>query len=489
MVNYIKENIRLWIFICLFTLISVLVRGYEFGGGNQVHYFNYAFYTQYPGMYPDDYLFHLHSVSFTVFIPFLVMILQFFGESQLIFFCIYSSFTFIVYLTLYRISATLFHKPLISAFILLLFIVPIPIGGTTIYSIERSLTPRLIAEMFLLAAMYSLLRKKEWVSSIFSGVGFLFHPITILPFVPILFLTKYFGSRTSARGKGVYRALVDTFRAAWVPVGLFLLVASPILRSYAFSGQHAPLFIDAKWREVILERLPYLFIWRWSWFNFVLLGGLWYIYFRNRTTVLLSKYPLLKAIALTTAAFFFISVVSAAANFRIGTQLQLARNLYLFIVFMLIAGTGSILKRFADKRIKQIGVLVCIAVLAVSIPGRQKFGILWMNPYSDYQKAALWANTYSTVDSIFAVPLSEEAFRFWSKRAVFVENKDGGDGLYDRNLALAWDVREDLIEEDTFSDMLISRIKHDFGVRYLVTKQKLPYPAVYANATWTIYEP
>ncbi|MBI4009145.1 hypothetical protein HY357_02840, partial [Candidatus Roizmanbacteria bacterium] len=169
-----RSYIGIIVKLIIFTLFSIIIRGYQYGSGNQVHYFNFAFKKFYPGLYPNDYLFKTHDLPYTIFVDFIYIVLKIFGENTFIFFFIYFFFLFLFYLAIYLIFDFFFKNRKVSAIILLFFIFPIPIGESTINTLEMSLMPRFIAEIFLLLSIYFILIKKNVLSPIFAGIGFLF---------------------------------------------------------------------------------------------------------------------------------------------------------------------------------------------------------------------------------------------------------------------------------------------------------------------------
>lgn len=488
--QFLQKNLGTALKLILFTLFSIMVRGYEYGDGNQVHYFNFAFHRFYPEFYSSDYLFKLHDVPYTIFIHFLYVVLKIFGENSFVFFTIYFLFLLLFYTAIYLITTFFFKNRTISLITLLLFIFPIPIGGSTINTVEKSLIPRFVAEIFLMFSIYFLFIKRNVLSPVLAGIGFLFHPITLIPYIPIVILSPFFENMHIFSLKEVSKVLKKCWKPIILKVSIFLIVAGPILCAFILSGQSGTLFMDASWKSIVLERMPYVFVTQWSVINFLLLFSTC-IFFGTFTHFFKKKInPTVQAILFVSLGFFTLAFLSAIFTFRLGLQLQLARNLYLFVVFALIYGVGSALARLSKVNLKKASIILLIISVALCLPGRNRYGILWVNPLSEYQQAAIWAKTNTPNDSLFIVPLDTSGFRFWSKRSVFLELKEGGDGLYNRNFAMVWNDREELIEEERqFTITYLLELKKEFNVSYILTTQDISgLTAVYKNKKYTLYK-
>ena len=155
----------------------------------------------------------------------------------------------------------------------------------------------------------------------------------------------------------------------------------------------------------------------------------------------------------------------------------------------IIYGIGSVLEKISIKRLYKIAAITVFISLIFCFSGRKQYGFLWNNPLTEYQKAALWAKNNTSNESAFLVPINEFGFRFWSKRSVFLEHKEGGDSLYDRNFAMEWDKRKDLINANPeFSKEYVETLKRDYKIDYIVTTLNLPEILVYKNDKFFVYE-
>ena len=462
------------ILIFLFTLLSVVVRGYEFGLGNQEHYLVYLNYYQHLFLYSRDYLLQTHQIPYTIFVSALNFLPLQSSDFQITVFGIYFLLLFVFYFSIYRLVLALFSSRSLAWIALFLLIIPIPIGGSSIATLEKQLNPRFVGEVALVLSLYLVSIKKLYASSFIAGLGFLFHPLTLIPF-PGIFLIYAYLTRTPAK------KIIG-------PLSVFIITSSPILSKYLSAQSGATFFMDRDWRSVIDERLSYIFALRWSILDWLLTLSipaffLGYSFFKKIPPLVLSG-------LIVGLALFIVNIISDLLSLRVGLQLQLTRNLYIVIVFCLfyVAQLLDLAFRSVSAKYYLLGGLLVLDIL-VCFPGRLTDGLLWQRPLSDYEKSAVWAGQHTPQDSLFLVPEETTGFRLWSSRSVVVERKEGGDSLYDRNLALTWDSREDLLEDNYYQmdANRLSSLERQFHFNYFVTTQSLPLPLANKQGDWKIY--
>ncbi len=461
-------------FLLLFSLLTIVVRGYEFGLGNQIHYLTFFHYHMDPGLYPHDFLLKTHAIPYTIFIDFLrFMPLNFFGIQNSIFF-IYFVALFFFNLGIFLIVSKLFRDEMLKWIVLCFFIFPIPVGGSSIDTIEKELNPRFIAETFFVLSLYFLIIKKVVVSPLLAAIGFLFNPLTVIPYLFILLLSGFFRHIT------VKNVLIGTF--------IFLLIITPLLFKYSINEQQSSFFIDKLWKNILIERVSYIFALRWSllsWSLAILMGIFLYIYGRFS-----KMHQVAKAAIIIGFLMFFINIISDIFSLRIGLQLQLTRNLYLPVFFTLIF-FAKFLSDFVKKPLSiYLSLFLLSAIFLLSFHKRLPDGILWYRSSTDYEKAAIWARSNTKNESIFLVPVETTGFRFWSLRSVVVEDKEGGDSLYSRSFAMEWDRREDILENNYYHMSLVQimNLKKQFQINYIVTTQILSLPLQFQSGLWKIYK-
>jgi len=261
-----------------------------------------------------------------------------------------------------------------------------------------------------------------------------------------------------------------------------------MISKFFTANSYSSIFLDQVWKDIILERIPNIFIHTWKTYDFVLIAAVFGIFLLYRIIAKDKIHPIVNSIVLTGIIFFFLAWVSDIFSIRLGLQLQLARNIYLPVIFSVFYFAALFIKVLNGK-IKLISfMVVSTTVIGFCLTYRLKDGLLLYRPLSDYEKLAVWAGNNTSQSSIFVVPPATDGFRFWSGRSVVNESKEGGDGLYDRNFAISWDQREDLLEQDeSLSPDKVAEIKSTFNAEYLVSQYRLNYPDIKSYGSWHLY--
>jgi len=462
----------------IFTVFSMLIRGYEYGTGNQIHYLTYLNYYLQPALYPFDYLLKTHRIPYTIFIDLLKNTPFIRTNPETVIFIIYTLFLYAFYIGLFYLVFKLFNDKKLSWLALLLFVITIPIGGSTIFTVEKSFIPRFAADVFLILSVYFLLAKKFTRSAVIAAVGFLFHPLTLITYpliLGILWFYKY----------APFKKLIQGFT-------IFTLISLPMLTKFLVQDSKVGIFIDSAWKEVLTERMPYVFILKWASYDYLLLGAIvaFFIFFSRFSQKKAKINPVVSASIIAGLILLLVSILSDITSFRLGLQLQLPRNLYLMVIFAIIYFVRFLTLRFTGNAQRIVMSIVIIGTFAVTVIARGPDGILISRPYNDFEKVAIWAKSNTPITAIFVIPPDKDGFRFLSERSVVNESKEGGDGLYDRSFSLEWDRREDILEQNNFvlNTKEIMVVKKAFRMDYIVTTQTLPYPVVHRSGVWKIYK-
>lgn len=467
---------REFLLLFLFTCFTILVRGYEYGLGNQIHYLTYLSYKIDPTLYPSDYLLKTHTIPYTVYMDFLSFLPVIAASREIPMFILYVLLLYCFYLSIFYVTFEFFQSKKISWIIVFLLIAAIPIGGSSITTIEKELDPRFIGEALLFPALYFLAKKRAALSAVFAAAGFLFHPLTLLPYPIIIVILLQRG----------YLSL----KKALIGLGVFTIGIFPLLSRFSQQQQHAGFFIDSSWKSVLIERMPYIFALRWAWYDLVLVAGIPVFFFLYPRIVKKPVHPLVIASVIIGLGLFCANIVSDLFSLRIGLELQLTRNLYLPVIFVYIYCISGLYELFKGRFRKGVLGALFLLILIVALRARTHDGIAWVRPLTDFEKIAYFARAHTDENSIFLVPPSSSGFRFASKRSVVVENKEGGDSLYDRKLAMEWDRRQDELEKnyDTLTLTQVTSFQKEYRIDYLLSRSTLPYTIVYQSGMWKLYK-
>lgn len=450
--------------ILLFTLFSVFVRGYQFGVGNQIHYLVYANHQINPALYKTDYLLQTHKLSFTVFPGFIKVI------SVNYIFTAYILALYFFYLMIFKIGESLGFDKKTAWLSLFLLIYPTPIGASSITSVESSLIPRFMGDVFLLITMYLLFKKKFALSLLPAAIGFLFHAPTLLPYPVIL----------------SFLALRGYFKPP--KITLWLLPLSLLFLPLVLARSQNPLFIDPVWREILVSRMSYIFALKWSWL-WLAITGLIPVFFICAKIIIREKiHPVVIAAVFASFMLFLANIVSDLLSFHPGLELQSTRNLYLAVIFTVLYFAKIITSKFRGPAYVQAFLILFLVSILLPVKNRLDEDVYAFKRPAGYEQIAVWSKTHTPADSLFLVPPEISGFRYLSQRSVVVEHKEGGDSLYSRSLALEWSRRQRLLKNYYNLDTSeIDKLKQEFGMNYLVTTEVLPYPALFSSHNWKIY--
>lgn len=171
-----------------------------------------------------------------------------------------------------------------------------------------------------------------------------------------------------------------------------------------------------------------------------------------------------------------------------------------FFQSLLIIMSAGILSVFWGKyyhiannflSIKRIVLFFLIIAIAAGFPPFSFYPKLMLD--KPFAEACEWIKDNTSKDAIFiSEPFSREgseAIRLLCLRGLFVTKKDGGQVLYGREYARAWQERYNLVNVLNNDTTLLPRIADTYDIDFLFSKSKLniPYPLVFNNATYFIY--
>ncbi|MBI2640897.1 MAG: hypothetical protein HYW91_03400, partial [Candidatus Sungbacteria bacterium] len=110
----------------------------------------------------------------------------------------------------------------------------------------------------------------------------------------------------------------------------------------------------------------------------------------------------------------------------------------------------------------------------------------------DFMEACEWVKKNIGQDALFiAEPFSDAGgdLRLVCLRSVLVTKKDGGAGMFNRDFALEWRKRFDLVAEAEKSPGTLKGIVKEYGADYVFADNEisLSYPRVFENTRYIIY--
>lgn len=225
--------------------------GYSVYEGDQLIYFPELLKRLDPTLFPRDLIFS--QDGFTLFDDVILSGIRFTGLDIFSVLFLLTLATRFVYLWgIYRIMYALTAQKIFSLIISLMYLSAFVVYGTGMRTIAPMLLPRDIGIAFGLFALGYLLSGKRLSAACSLGIGILFHPAILVPFLVIFYLSFFF-ERTSV----VSVRVVSAFLAPLVSFFVLYLFIPP--------GEGIPFFqvLDSAWREVILRRDSYYFLTTW----------------------------------------------------------------------------------------------------------------------------------------------------------------------------------------------------------------------------------
>src|SRR3989338_8195464 len=526
--------------------------GYSVVKGDQVIYLASVFEKINNISFDRDILSFFNQSSYTIFDDFLIKSVKYFNiDIFTLLLALSFLIRFVYFYSIYRISVHFTSNLGISIFVVLLTMAGLNVYGTESRTMEIEMVPRMISVSISLLALAFTLNKKKFIPEIILSVSLLFHVISTLPFLAILYLFKLFKEKEQNNNYFYYIFLI---------LPLFSLVTFTALTKSG--GGEMFSLIDSSWENIIKIRDPYVYISSWnvnSFLYFLVSVGIWFIVLlehkdfiqnRNRDTQIL-----LSLLFFVPFIFFLISFIGAdVLNFSLITQLQLSRALLIWKIFANMFFSlfffGWVLRTFNNKphnfngrvvstivfiftlsitflillRRNNIYELMClfgfliviflISYLYPSLLERKKilipfclsgfFIVSLFNSqmsfsykpinFSDksYMEMCRWVKDNTKTGSLFIVePFAEnsDVFRLLCLRNVFVSDADGGQVVFNRNYAFEWDRRTNSsIAAIKDNSLLIDRAKED-SIDYVVSKKSLNIkkPVLFNNSNYYIY--
>jgi hypothetical protein len=330
-----------------------------------------------PDLYPNDFSLQFQQNSFVYFdevISFLLNTLPF---------SIYTLFFVVMFLvrflTIYAITGIvnyLTQNRSFSFFAPLLFFFPQPAFGAAMRMFEAALYPRSVSLMFSLLFLLFFLYGRTFLSTLFLSFGILMHPLTAIPFFAFFVLASLV--EIQKRTLSLSSFLMSFF----VPlaVGFFSLFSGPATDSSLFTR------IDPVWKNILVDRVPYLYIAEWHYSIFLTLAATLIValtlrvFIRNLLKTSLQRVSVWLLLVLPLVLTFISFVMVDLLNFHFFAQLQLTRGL-LLLRFVVILFLGYFTyQRLTSKKSSQLYIFSLLGLL-LSLAIEDFFVLLYLPLY------------------------------------------------------------------------------------------------------------
>jgi hypothetical protein len=317
----------------ILTPVALLSHSYKFVNDDQILYIPILLRRLNPALYPEDYFFNQPQASISLFEDVLVWPLRWFGMEWTMlagYLLVQWAILFCLFLLARQINGSDSFKGNAPAYLaMILFLVPISIGGTYVRTFDNYFNPRTMTLPLGLLAMLFLARRRPWPAALIVTAHLLLHPLSgihtwLLASVMMLW---WLGANTLPRRR--------------VLAPLLLLWGMMALLYAASAGGGSELWIDPTWREILWRRTPYVFLASWKMSNWLSLGMYLFVgmvgwaYQRRQAAATQLSAGVLLVVGLST-----LGVAAGVDGLGLAplAQLQLARSWWMVIVLALIFG-------------------------------------------------------------------------------------------------------------------------------------------------------
>jgi len=308
------------------TPLALIAHSYKFVNDDQILYIPILRRALDSSLYPGDFFFDQPQASVSFFEDLLAWPMRWFGLEWTMLVG-YLLAQVLILLCLYNLAARLVSRR--AAYLaMILFILPVSIGGTFVRTYDNYLNPRTLTLPLALLALAALLERRPWRATVLIGLHLALHPLSGLHtwLVAMALMAWWFWKKDVPR-----RSLIG-------PV----LVLLGILGVLALkSGGGGSFWLDPTWRAVLWKRTSYVFLASWrmkDWVSlglYLVLGIIGWSYRRRDPAV---TQLCLAAAGVALGALLMVAVGVDWLGLAPLAQLQLARTGWMVIALAVIFG-------------------------------------------------------------------------------------------------------------------------------------------------------
>lgn len=446
-------------------LLSILIRGYFFGLGDQVINLPLIFKTQDLSLYPQDLLFSTQPEKLAFFYPAIGKLITLSGNIQTTLLAIYTLCIILFFYITSKLARELQNDGLAWFISLLFFILPYHIGGSAIMTVESSLAPRTVGNVFSLVILYLIFKRKYIASFLVLGLAILAHPLSALSAGIILYSHLLFVSQGQKIKTLVFGSLILLVYST--PLWVRLLPQFSSTESVSSSKE---------WLNVLKLRNSYAFAALWKfrgWLSLVLgiIPLTVYLTFQSQDKKQLDfqSKTLLNILAtsfgILLLQLFFTSVYPLSSVIK----LQLGRIWFLPITLSFIC-----LSLLIDKLRELLGIkekiFLIFTLILLTVVGVFNAPQFLRTQDPQWRDTQIWANKHTSGECAFLVPFASEGFRVFSQRPTTGEYKDGTLSFYSSDFAREWKQRlDDLSSWEETDDKTIEKLQKKYQFSFIVS--------------------
>ncbi len=461
MSNKIKILIVIYI-----ALLSIIIRGYTFGLGDQVINLPLIFKTQNPQFYPQDYFFSAQPEKLSFFYSTTGKLISIFGNTETTIFIIYAVCITLFFLVYSKLAEKI-QKNGFAWFLSLLFIIiPYHIGGSAIMTLETALSPRAVGHIFSLLVLYFIFSRKYTVSFLILGLELLFHPLSALYAGIILYSHLYFVEKE--------HKIKTLLKGTFILIIFSLFINSELLPQFLPSTFR---FSENIWIEILKLRNPYAFPVLWKirgWMSLILGITPLIVYLimhlrKNKKLTFLNK-SLLNILLVSFATMIFQLFFTSIIPLTPVIKLQLGRIWLFPVIFSFICLSIFVVQIIQYFKINE-KIIISISLLILSFASLYKVSWFRKTQIPEWQEVQQWARNNTSQQCVFLVPFTSEGFRVYSQRPTTGEYKDGTLSFYSPDFAYLWKNRlDDLYNWEKNDDKTLRELQEKYNFSFIISE-------------------
>ena len=265
-----RTTVLLLLALSAYTLISLFFSpGYDVFAFDQQRYLPPLYQRLDPELYLRDIGTMSPQTDYTIFDEFINLLLKTGIDLFVLLFILTVIARWLFFYLIYKIAAYFTENRWFSLFVPVLFIINHLAFGSAVSIMDYELHPRTISLVFNLLFLLLYARGQRFFSTLFLGLGLWMHSITTIPFLLIFYIHLFFfnSKKSALEGKTPFERKAMPRKIINLNLPNMALALVPILFLLFFAWFLAPpgtlsLFdqVDAAWKEIILPRMPYAFL-------------------------------------------------------------------------------------------------------------------------------------------------------------------------------------------------------------------------------------
>ena len=487
----IKQNIRIktneWVFLLVFTVLAILVRGYSYGQGDQVLHLSMLQKLNNPRLYPGDDIFPLIYSHKTLTYSIALFLSAFFsGNFFYPYLIIYGISIFIYNLGIYRLSLNLFNNKQVSLLSLLFFIMPIPIAGAAINTVEGLFLPRLAATALFIFCLTGLLNRKFITVFLWLGIIFLIHPLSAEIYLPLTLMIIFLTNSVKLFLKIIFPGLgIFILTSIWVLPNLWL----------RFSQEKIPMYVSSDWLKILQLRNTYAFPLLWPFktyvFLLVILLPLLILMIRQPNILTVRNGKIIKYTLLISCAYLLIQILFTdiyPVSLVVTAQLSRIWIVPIIFSFLYMARYLSRWLPVFSINTSKLKLLILLCLLFFAFIRHSQ----WLKtPPVDWIDVQIWAKKHTSENCTFLVNFYSQGFRVFSQRPIVGEFKDGTLSFYSLDFARIWNEKRLFFipkgEKYYIEKMDQIHNQYPFSFIVLTNKNTINKTLIYKNNNYSLY--